>query len=208
MTQLQLATAAGLSRRRLVGYEAGETKPRLDTLYALAKVLGVEPDWLTSGEGYSPFQEVDDPEYLVARFVPILPWLDAGKSDVGRATGDDPTHFWPVPMAVSPRAFAVIMNGEAMIDDYQPGDIVVVDPDVTPINGDDVLVTGIIGLHEPSLRRLVVGYGEGNHYKALNPQYPNRYISDEDYHISVIGVAVLSIKARHEIIDKSLGFIE
>lgn len=47
LTQQQLADLAGISRRRLAGYENGESLPKRSTLLSIASALGVPPAWLT-----------------------------------------------------------------------------------------------------------------------------------------------------------------
>lgn len=46
LTQQQLADMAGVDRRQIAGYERGESKPRANKLYSLAKALGVSPKLL------------------------------------------------------------------------------------------------------------------------------------------------------------------
>lgn len=46
MTQRELATRSGVSRRALAGYEIGESEPSLKSLIRLADILNVQLDTL------------------------------------------------------------------------------------------------------------------------------------------------------------------
>jgi len=49
LTQAQLAEAAGIDKRQIRRYEAGETHPTLPVAMAIARVLGVSLDELAGG---------------------------------------------------------------------------------------------------------------------------------------------------------------
>ena len=54
LSQSALASVAEIHRLTVRAWECGQSKPRLTTLYRLARILGVAPSWLIAGEGPTP----------------------------------------------------------------------------------------------------------------------------------------------------------
>jgi len=83
--------------------------------------------------------------------------------------------------------------GESMVEEYRPGDMVFVDPEVVPIHGDDVIAL----MHdsgETTFKRLVEE--EGTKYlKALNKSWPEPYVKING-NCSIIGTVIFSGKPR------------
>jgi transcriptional regulator with XRE-family HTH domain len=48
LTQQEVAHKVGITVRSVSGWECGKAIPHLETLAALARVLGQEPDWFTA----------------------------------------------------------------------------------------------------------------------------------------------------------------
>lgn len=208
LTQLQLAAEANISRRRLAGYEGGETSPRLDTLYSLSKALGVHPEWLANGKSPGKDELSDSFDTLTARFVPIIAWEEAGKNSHGRSLRKESPYYMPMPMAVSHKAFAVYSMSDAMLPDYPKLSLLIVDPEVEPAPGCDVLVNNLVELNIPSFRRLTGSPGDGIFYKALNPDFPDKLVKHEIIH-SIIGVVVASVKLNYSPgLNSALGLEE
>ena len=55
-----LAAAVGVTPPTIYAYEAGQHRPRRDTLARLAAVLGLEPDELAALAGYPPRTDAGD----------------------------------------------------------------------------------------------------------------------------------------------------
>ena len=50
VTQVELAERTGVAHSTVVRIERGQTKPRIETVWAFAEALGVDPKWLAFGE--------------------------------------------------------------------------------------------------------------------------------------------------------------
>lgn len=106
------------------------------TLEAIAYGLGVSVPELLS---FDTTLSKDTPQ---AKQIPLIDYIKAGEwSDV-----TDPFDvgggftFYPVYMNnLSGSAFALKVVGDSMSPDYRPGDIVIVDPSVSPVPGDIVV---------------------------------------------------------------------
>lgn len=70
LTQSQLAEKTLISRRRIAGYEAGETHPDFSNLKAIASKLNVDASWL-SGAGSLPVSESPSMDMHEALGMPI-----------------------------------------------------------------------------------------------------------------------------------------
>lgn len=82
---------------------------------------------------------------LSHRYVPVLTMQQAGHPQ--SAMTKEPPSEGAASVGIDteladtcgPNTFAIIIDTEAMLPDYHPGDVVVVDPDATPRPGDDVI---------------------------------------------------------------------
>ncbi len=50
VTQVELAERTGVAHSTVVRIERGQAKPRIETIWAFAEALGVDPKWLTFGD--------------------------------------------------------------------------------------------------------------------------------------------------------------
>lgn len=50
VTQVELAQRTGVAHSTVVRIERGQAKPRIETVWALAEALGVDPKWLAFGD--------------------------------------------------------------------------------------------------------------------------------------------------------------
>lgn len=82
LNQSELARAAGVTPTVISSYEAGLYKPRPDTVASLAKVLGVSPNHLTTGDDDEEDEEVVAP---VAKTVPEV--LAKAKAEIAALLG-------------------------------------------------------------------------------------------------------------------------
>lgn len=82
----ELARKADVSERSLYGWENGERLPRPRQLQALATALGVNPDWLETGEGEQYPPQAPQEGYRIEYFddLGIRSSLDAWLHDTER----------------------------------------------------------------------------------------------------------------------------
>ena len=112
-----------------------------------ATFLGVNPDWLATGEGEMVVAggrtEVSNviPASIGTRRVPLISYVQAGcwteASDA--ATVGDGFEYLLTDLELSGSAFALEIQGESMLPEFRPGDRVIVDPEIQPHPGDCVV---------------------------------------------------------------------
>jgi SOS-response transcriptional repressor LexA len=184
LNQTELSNRSGVSQpaiNRILNERSKAKKPRKETLQKIACVLGVTPEQLT---GHEPI-----PTRMMAYgAVPIMRWENLTHDVTSQH------NIWMAcPVDHSDLTFALTVQGEAMIGDngYREGEIIFIDPSVTPTHGKDVvLVTGGTAL----FRRMVVTQ-EGRFLKALNPGWPSPIMPLPSDAI-ICGTAVFSGCAR------------
>ncbi len=78
------------------------------------------------------------------------------------------------------------VDGESMEPRYHNGDTIFVDPDVSAVNGSDVVVR-LENTDETTFKQLVIeGEGRRRYLKPLNPRYPIIEITAEARIVGVI----------------------
>lgn len=112
-----------------------------------AAFLGVNPDWLATGEGemLPHGTRVEAPNVVPAaigtRRVPLISYVQAGCwTEAGdAATVGDGFEYLLTDLELSGSAFALEIQGESMLPEFRPGDRVIVDPEIQPHPGDCVV---------------------------------------------------------------------
>lgn len=175
MSQPKLAKAASTRRQPVSQQSVQQLLSGRNTtskhIPAIAKALGIRIEWLVSYE--EPMDAAPGP----ARMVPEIDLVRAGHwGDVNDPfpPGDTPTI--PASSPVGPRAFALRVDGESMLDLYQHGDIVIVDPDIQPQPGDDV-VAKLNSSEEATLKRYRQKTPKEVELVPRNPLYPTLTLS-------------------------------
>jgi len=87
LTQEQLGKKVGVTRQTISAWERGDTTPTVAQLFALAKVLGVEPDLLLGGGETADFVllfRADNPEVLVPGLRDVLTRKSRDYADLER----------------------------------------------------------------------------------------------------------------------------
>ncbi|VEI68419.1 LexA repressor [Serratia quinivorans] len=138
--------------------------------------------------------DVSDTE-LKIQMVPVISWVQAGAwRELGYSEVDvSISESYPCPVPCGPMTYILRVIGDSMIEEYRPGDMIFVDPEVAPVTGDDVIAL----LHESgeaTFKRLVEE-GGGKFLKALNRNWPEQYIQI-DGNCSIIGTVIFSGKPR------------
>ncbi|WP_301271698.1 LexA family transcriptional regulator [Halomonas sp. XH26] len=191
MHQAELAEKADLSQRQISLYESGKSSPRANTLQKLAFVLGKSKDWLLYGDEDSDqaiAKTLEHGKDSVPRSIPLATWVEASAKFIGPRDS-----YVYGPSWVSHNAFALLVHGLSMAPDYPPGSIIVVDPDITPQSGDDVVAFPSSSLNEPMFGRLSIESDSRMALVPLNSQYPATIAEQSG---RVIGVVVMQIYYR------------
>jgi SOS-response transcriptional repressor LexA len=169
----------------------------------LAEFLNVDPVWLATGEMRSEILLVkagqkhsiaDNPNSpLLANYVPLLSWQEAGKRYKSAYDIKDKRTFPMVQMTANAGlgAFALIIDGDSMIDSssrnisFYKDDIVFFCPDESPQIGCYVLAR-LPNENSAMFRRLVIDCDK-LYLMPHNKQYPAIELKDKNY---VFAVAV------------------
>lgn len=138
--------------------------------------------------------DVSDTE-LKIQMVPVISWVQAGAwRELGFSEVDlNISESYPCPVPCGPMTYILRVVGDSMIEEYRPGDMIFVDPEVAPVAGDDVIAL----LHdsgEATFKRLVEE-GGSKFLKAMNKNWPEQYIQI-DGSCSIIGTVIFSGKPR------------
>ena len=107
---------------------------------------------------------------------PLISWVQAGAwtETADSFSGQDAEAFLPCPVRCSADTFVLRVRGESMEPRFRDGDLIFVDPTVSPDHGRFVVVQGE-NTHEATFKQLIVE-GEQKYLKALNPDWPDRII--------------------------------
>lgn len=183
MTQVEVASSAGVSQQSIESIESGRTrKPR--NLLDLAKALQCNPDWLLNGKNIMPLAEIS------TRRIPVLSYVQAGElteaRDVTDLTGE--LEYVLADSDVPETCFALRIDGDSMQPEFKEGDIVIIDPDLCPMPGEFVVAKN--GGHEATFKKYrPLGIGiDDFELVPLNPDYP--VLRSADMKLQIIGVMI------------------
>ncbi len=136
MTQEILGRRCHVSRAAIAQWENGTTLPSLAHLQMAADALGVWVSWLT-GENESG----SSPPPAPGRMVPVIDTVAAGTW--GAVTDPYPPgrgmDVLITEQHLGSAAFGLIISGTSMAPEFEDGDKIIVDPDITPVPGDFVV---------------------------------------------------------------------
>ncbi|HBE9179223.1 TPA: helix-turn-helix transcriptional regulator [Serratia fonticola] len=203
LTQEEVAEKAGITRMAISKIELGMTKkPRVDNLFALAKALKVNPDWLSSGRGSKePDVQRRDTGHLrvshsknTVLTVPLIQWSELNFTDDELDLPSDEVLLTPCPVPTSQGTFAVSIHSTAMLPRFEPGDTVFINPElIDPEDNKYVLVFDIKN-KEFSFKQIQL-IDKTAYFKVLNPDYPAdlKFIKMTEDH-KIIGTAVSHVK--------------
>jgi len=159
--------------------ERGMGKPRgwMDEAHAsavpedIAKELNAHPG--------PPFQSLH----------PLISWVQAGEwHEI--AEGFVPEYgveLLPCPVKCSKNSFVLRVRGISMEPKFHEGDLIFVDPDISPDNGKYVVVR-LEDSNEATFKQLIIE-GDNHYLKALNPDWPKPII-EVDSDATICGVVV------------------
>ncbi len=132
-----------LTPKAVSKYFCAESIPSREIMAKLAHYLGVSVSWLQYGQ--PELVRID--ERASQRLIPVIDYVQAGTwtESYGLTGFDGGTETLPVDAYIGIRAFALRVNGDSMMPEIQQGDVVIVDPDMSPRPGDFVVARNGIG---------------------------------------------------------------
>jgi SOS-response transcriptional repressor LexA len=188
-TQEALGRLLGVSPVMIWSYRSGEKMPRMSTAARMAEALGVNVNWLLTGQGsmkpepLTPENWLKDIEFennvgpgpKLRKPIPLISWVKAG--DLCEAEDPyqpgDADEWLDCPFDHSPSAFCLRVVGDSMMPEYREGEVILVDPALCANHGDDVIVRTPEG--KATFKRLH-DTPDGKYLIAINPAHPDRII--------------------------------
>ena len=186
LDQLSLAEKVGVVTRTLQRWEKGEQVPDGIAITRIAKVTGVQPTWLLTGEGemYQPPPGRPENVYSLPSItkrkgrlvdLPLISSVPAGKV----STMFHPDHvdnYVTVDDVKDPGAFALKVKGNSMAPRIEDGDVVIVSPAQEPHNGD----VCVVRVNDEDTLKKVKFEGNYVHLIPLNPEFEPVTVKKKD----------------------------
>lgn len=181
LNQKQLASRVGMSASNLSelikqGHGSAKT-------VQIAKVAGVNPRWLATGEG--EMLDTDDKAQISVGRVPLVSSVAAGMfteaMDLMPAGFADEWIHSAAP--IKEHTFALKVEGDSMEPRFTEGMILIVEPDSEPRPGNFVIAKN--GNNEATFKQLMRDGGK-LYLKPLNPRYPIHELGEA----SIVGVVI------------------
>jgi SOS-response transcriptional repressor LexA len=152
-SQSELARQAGVRPQSVQLWEADETAPSRKRIESVAALLETTPEELLfdapplrRGIGRSKRFVGDRGNVVVSAYGDqIVPVCDYAQAAEWTATAkaypitERTENVWTNIENLSERAFGLVIEGESMLEEFYPGDIVILDPEVPPQPGDFVV---------------------------------------------------------------------
>ena len=202
LTQKELGDAVGVKQATISGLEKGDSRSSA-YLVQIARVCGVNADWLATGNGEMEGSVTPHPAMLESNvapppklegYVPVISWVQAGSWTEVCNVDAVSEEMVPRPPGSSDRTFALRVKGQSKVPKYEPGLIIYVDPEVLPFDGDDVVAV-LTESNEATFKQFVEEPGIEKMLKARNPAWPDPYISING-NCQIIGVVIGSLWLR------------
>ncbi|AHN72152.1 S24 family peptidase [Aggregatibacter actinomycetemcomitans] len=170
-----------------------ETLPTPANIYVLSDFLGITKEWLSYGDKNASIEQI---EKQIA--YPLLSPIQAGLwTGISSLEGFDGYEMIPSTVVASEDSFYLRINGDSMKPRFNHGDLVLIDPNITPTPGK--FVAAINGNDEATFKQYkelgVIAENGMPHFELvpLNPMYPT--LSSLNQEIRIIGVARERIEA-------------
>lgn len=201
---VDLARAVGVKPPSVSDWLSGKSKTMEgENLLKAAKFLGVNANWLASGNGTAinkNIEKINDEELsnilykdLNLHKIPVFDYVQAGLWKEVSYDGATPLSYtYTDYLGSTPDAiFSVIVQGNSMEPDFKEGDKLIVDTSLSPKPGSFVIAQN--GAHEATFKKYRAishdSYGrEVFELIPLNNDYP--ILSSKVHDIRIIGVVV------------------
>jgi SOS-response transcriptional repressor LexA len=197
--QQELADQLEISQGAVSHYLNGRNALNLEAAVGFAKVLRVPisafSERLAKDLDFAVHVAEEPSTYAInAGKVPVLTWITATKWCDAPDTflSSDADEWLECPFPHSGRSFYLKVIGDSMAPEYCEGEYILVDPEIVPSHGDDVVLRSPAGMK--AFKRLQIT-PEGTYLLALNPDHPNRKIEIPP-DTEICGVVTSSLKKR------------
>ncbi|MBR9910302.1 MAG: peptidase S24 [Gammaproteobacteria bacterium] len=157
----------------------------------LEKAMSKPHGWLDTPHKHETGQEeinaLDGPS--VRGLLPLISWVQAGNwREISESfVPQYGAELYPCPVICSSESFVLRVLGDSMEPKFYEGELIFVDPTVTPDHGKYVVVR-LEDSNEATFKQLMIDGGK-QYLKALNPNWPNPIIEIEE-EATICGVVV------------------
>lgn len=180
--------SGGVTPQGVNQWESGRSSPFGDKLRMLCQSLGVSVDWLITGKGQ---RNAGEPPLALAasggrRLMPLLAWHQVRADNAAKNSLEAGSVASQFP--VGENAYALEINDDANEPEYNPGDRIIIDPDLEWTPGDMVIWMPKEG--RAYMRRVRQRPGERQlTLQPLNRDYASQDVTEVDHGV-VVGVVV------------------
>lgn len=208
MSQVELARACGVKPPSVHGWLNGKAKfLRGENLLLAARALNVSQDWLATGDGPMHAIATESPSSSAPAFdenvirvpmgtrpIPVISSVQAGAlrdMDCPYEPGDGYAVIYTDDMSLSRWTFSLEVDGDSMLPRFQHGDLLIVDPELSPNPGNFVVARN--GTNQATFKKYRPrGMDENGNtvfeLVPLNEDYPTMRSDTET--LTVLGVVV------------------
>lgn len=184
--QTDLAKATDIARPTISLYETDKIEIGIDNLRKISDVLGKPLSYFLD----EPDLEIKNftEEKLPVRKIPLISWVSANR--FGDASDPFPPGVadeWEYTTARGKRMFALKVKSDCMEPVFYEGEVITINPDIQPLNGDYVVVKDTLK-NEATFKQYKV-YGKKIVLHPLNPKYQDIEIDHENRY-EIIGKVV------------------
>lgn len=185
LEQAKLAAKVDVATRTLQRWEKGEQVPDSNYLMRIAKITGVAPHWLLTGEGDMFAQPYADPKVVpmpTGQFrkrelvsLPLLSSVPGGAPSL-IFHPDYVEKYITVDNVSDASAFALEVKGNSMATKIEDGDTIIVSPKLEVRSG-DICVVRVVD--EDTVKKVKIE-NEFIHLIPLNPEYEPMVVRKKD----------------------------
>ncbi|MFT0212856.1 LexA family transcriptional regulator [Pseudomonas sp. F1_0610] len=173
-SEAEVARRAGLKQPTVHRiFKAESNNPHIDNLYSIARVLNLNIAAVLGIKASTVANSNIDHEPIdLYGKVPLISWVQAGAFSEAMDY-PEPEQWLDCPFKHSDRAFCLRVTGKSMVPEYREGELLLVDPEVDPRHGRDVVVRTPDGM--VTFKRYL-NSEDGIHLQALNPDFEPQYL--------------------------------
>ncbi|MCX7118119.1 MAG: hypothetical protein NTW94_09530 [Legionellales bacterium] len=188
--QTQVARLFHVSQESARKWLEGKSFPDTKRILDIARHLSINAQWLLSGIGdISQFVKIkalpsDISEAWIK--VPIITWADAASWETLLPKTTPTTHpSWAwAESDIGQNAYALVVENDDMLPRYEPGSILIVDPNHQPAHKHKVIFL-LSGETKSTCKQLIID-GNSRYLKPHNPAYPAILLTENDRYCGVV----------------------
>ena len=179
----ELKDAIGVTYEMARRYTLGTAKPREEKLKELASIFNVEIGFLDHGQSFDNNVDLTQKIHKQSREVPVISWIAAGAwtSVDGIPKDIEVIRHIPPNAKVGKNGYGLVVVGESMLPDFQPGDYIYVNPDfqTSDLKTGNKVIVSCDGDIEATFKKLIVE--TNNMYlESLNPKWHEKIMELKD----------------------------